>query len=1027
MLGLKLSINFANSIDLPICRIRPRQFVVMLTDEALSTNGEQEELLSLKNTIEEQESLKCMHHGQIEACIASIINERTIERVNEACRLLDYYLEQPYLLDPYLSQWIPKLCRLIIDGKDETILVGCCRIVYSFCKVRGAKSILPYFEHEVSDFLPILTIAGQSFNEHGPDGWQVSYVAFLMTAVAFLLPFSLDRLAKAPQHKALLQQVILQVKGKLMLSGSERRAAVIFMCNLLRRGDDGGAKLEGLTNEAIELLKSENYLSALGLLECISSLAKTTTFLPPTQIFSLMDALDGQISCNSSLIRKTRLKLYSHLVIHGYCHDVDRCLNAQLHSLDDAETLVRLTAAKGIASIAKILAPDSIADLINVLFKRMDETLADPFPSGDLCNGIALTLAKLSQVGLLPDTLISKVMNIAIRLSSFEAPRGKFLGGSAVRDAACYIIWATVRCYPSSDEPFLKSSLANTLVCCALFDREASCRRAAAAAFQELVGRWGGIPHGIELLGKINFFDTHHLRLTFGFIAREITLMFPVYTPAIVEHLLDRSISSWDRQIRQLAAPLLAQLSMTHGIPIFDRLIAFSSSSDDISTQHGSILTLSHFKFHQSDMNAVLPIALLLQRLPAKMLGWELIAGAVFCLITTLCKCGFRLGDGEGDTVMLSWLNFVQQALQSRDDSLHQIVALETLPAIYSLLPPGSSILSHFFCDVVLTSADKDRNVNAQRGFTLAIGAFPKWFLIKQFTPLMNLLNKFIRSGAVIEKRVNAIRAVGNLLSLSLSLELDTLQIEAKKVVVETLLWALDDYTIDSRGDIGSIVRLATMETYPVVMTNDEPVYRSKLIRHIFDKLDKLRKSALLLLKSHGSYQWPWDILEERCYKPELFFPTLKEISLSGLDLKEALVGIISSAGSINMMIAKPALELLQDWLITGKIDNNLFVQVLGNCSHGRLQRSVLLLLDRISQLDAIVDDAEGPLYQMVIKTVENPRANMHNILVAVSILIKLGSSKSNVKQAKEWLINKGCHHEYARVRELCSNFLMGT
>ncbi len=78
----------------------------------------------------------------------------------------------------------------------------------------------------------------------------------------------------------------------------------------------------------------------------------------------------------------------------------------------------------------------------------------------------------------------------------YDELRGNFSVGSAVRDAACYLCWALARSYdPSLLQPFVHQ-LAKSLVITTVFDRQVNCRRAAASAFQEHVGRQGTFPHG---------------------------------------------------------------------------------------------------------------------------------------------------------------------------------------------------------------------------------------------------------------------------------------------------------------------------------------------------------------------------------------------------------------------------------------------------------------------------------------------------------------------------------------------------
>jgi hypothetical protein len=138
----------------------------------------------------------------------------------------------------------------------------------------------------------------------------------------------------------------------------------------------------------------------------------------------------------------------------------------------------------------------------------------------------------------------------------YEVSKGSHSVGNHVRDAACYVCWAFARAYryrlrvglvclffyisstsfflfffiffiflcvlhflllhynrgfqlfvccelvnysPETLSPF-SMALAQALITLAVFDRDVNCRRAAAAAFQEHVGRSGYFPHGIPFL-----------------------------------------------------------------------------------------------------------------------------------------------------------------------------------------------------------------------------------------------------------------------------------------------------------------------------------------------------------------------------------------------------------------------------------------------------------------------------------------------------------------------------------------------
>lgn len=169
--------------------------------------------------------------------------------------------------------------------------------------------------------------------------------------------------------------------------------------------------------------------------------------------------------------------------------------------------------------------------------------------------------------------------------------------GAHVRDAACYVCWAFARAYsPVVMQPFV-DQLSEGMLLTALFDREVNCRRAAAAAFQENVGRQGheNFSHGIEILTAADFFtlgnrSNAYLEIS-CFVAK-----FDKYRHAVIDHVATVKLFHWDVTIRELAA--LALHRLTHLEPeymlsnVLPSLLPFTTSAD-LLKRHGSICAIA--------------------------------------------------------------------------------------------------------------------------------------------------------------------------------------------------------------------------------------------------------------------------------------------------------------------------------------------------------------------------------------------------------------------------------------------------
>lgn len=203
---------------------------------------------------------------------------------------------------------------------------------------------------------------------------------------------------------------------------------------------------------------------------------------------------------------------------------VEAAIEAMLSALGDKDTVVRWSAAKGLGRITGRL-PRTLGDEI---VGAVLETCSSPVAGDSGWHGGCLALAELTRRGLLLPERLAEAVPIVIKALEYEVRRGHYSVGSHVRDAAAYVCWAIARAYSPETLGAAAHALAPALITTACYDREVNCRRAAAAAFQECVGRLGAFPHGIDILTEADYFTVskrasvrfiHFILLLFGCFA----------------------------------------------------------------------------------------------------------------------------------------------------------------------------------------------------------------------------------------------------------------------------------------------------------------------------------------------------------------------------------------------------------------------------------------------------------------------------------------------------------------------------
>lgn len=491
--------------------------------------------------------------------------------------------------------------------------------LYAAAKVRGIKPLSRHLPHQVRDLQSIvrhIAFVETSCNPHR--FWQARYILFAWAAVAVQVPFPLRTILHRPQ----LSAAIGHAQAALQQSGPVSAAAASFLARLVSRRDAGQEREElldwavgsTLAKEATESTR----IAGLSLLaaafklthrddlrrhvqpvrEALRPLVEEIEGSAATREAHLVTKLAGRLALAvlSPRIAPWRYSRGSRVVFArkgtgatrrqghgkaGHVGDVqdvgkkeeviddevaetlEAVVEVLLTGLQHDDTVVRWSAAKGVGRVTARLPLAPAQDVVNSvidLFGHVGEARADA-----AWHGGCLALAELARRGLLlpREPQFAMTFGVIAKAAAFDMRRGANSVGAHVRDAACYAVWAMARAYSKEDvSPFAKS-ITDCMLPVALLDREINCRRAAAAALQECVGRLSEslFRDGIKLITLADYFSLGDRVASYLTIAPKVaSIAGGEHFDCIVLELSNRKLLHWDPAIRALASRGLAAL-----------------------------------------------------------------------------------------------------------------------------------------------------------------------------------------------------------------------------------------------------------------------------------------------------------------------------------------------------------------------------------------------------------------------------------------------------------------------------------
>ncbi|KAJ2570324.1 hypothetical protein IW140_002417 [Coemansia sp. RSA 1813] len=483
--------------------------------------------------------------------------------------------------------------------------------------------------------------------------------------------------------------------------------------------------------------------------------------------------------------------------------EVEAFVGILLQKLHDKDTIVRWSAAKGVARIAERLPPVLAQEIVGAVASILqEETLEDESGRADISmtsefswHGALMSLAELSRRGLLPPQMLRETIPWIVRGLTYEIQRGNYSVGSNVRDAACYVMWSFARITnPLSKAVFaeLSTDMATALISVATFDREPNVRRAASAAYQEHVGR-----HTRELAAK-----------ALGGLA-------PLAPEYVISDLLPAIVAA-------TASPFLA---VRHGA-----VLSLGVVAEVLGPRLQNNVQLSEM---------VLSVPGNIPERYIQDFGASLTLSAVASYIGCLSRAGWGIDGSQGGGSGMRQKQFFDYFVQ----------ALTVCKEAQGIVPEFTAFvdkcgLSDEQHSIVERYTRVERSGTSCQSFVLAMGAL-------NGQGDFELLCRLVTQGATVETRRNAAAALAHV---------------CQRWTQEALLEGLLDHSVDNRGDVGSWVRKQCLETLLVLCGSDSTLITrmaaghhgsdivvlllGRTLRATTEKLDKLRTRAGELLET---------------------------------------------------------------------------------------------------------------------------------------------------------------------------------
>lgn len=506
--------------------------------------------------------------------------------------------------------------------------------------------------------------------------------------------------------------------------------------------------------------------------------------------------------------------------------EIEDIITFLLDGLRYNSSAVRWSAAKGIGRITSRLplsvAGDVVASVCDIINKQENDCA---------WHGGCLALAELARRGLILPLQLSQVVPRVIQASVYEESKGNFSVGDYVRDSACYVLWAFARAYDADDlRPYI-DDITSSLLVVAVLDREIKCRRAASAAYQEVVGRIGNIPHGIEILTTVDNVAVGRTRRAFlelsKFVAQYNNHLFP-----LLNHLVDRKIDHWDCEIRELSGEALAniiELTPREIITnyVFPELLK-KAENNDLNAKHGAIVALSKvlYSLKQTDYQVTPENLKRIENIVLDSNNWlkfkgikgDLLRSASCQLIENISLS--KINIKNCDNVYKSSIGLLRDCVFYSDPKIRKQASKAAKAFFEYYLSDAKEARKEWLAELFSNLTANQENIRC--GALEALSYLPENMIDSEvsasvlFAIISSLNNSNDEENLWVSWKIAAIDCYTSIIC-KFGHELIALNIHMiRQTFRYNLTKGIEDYTTSSKGDIGEAVRIAAINSLMV-------------------------------------------------------------------------------------------------------------------------------------------------------------------------------------------------------------------